>query len=498
MKNKILLFILIIIVLGLGTYGYLKFRQYENTKTANQVSDNPIVSELANVSNTNHEVVKKFTPILTKSFVDNFASNQIDNSKWDVIATDGVTAQTTSEKNLLFSISSGSVNNSQRSGTLSFKSQIGEDKDFTIEAMVLKPRVDGNGDTVSGVKFYSDKQTGAEIVSLKWVRNAQNGSKIIMQTHDKQGKLVEVGSVNYEGDQVKLRLVRAQNAYRGVYFPNNDPDSARTIVGEIPTDKDLGVSGYLALFANNHPIWEVNQNYPKVEAQFDNTTIEWQEGTGHVWKGIYDPFNAGSIGSEWKVQTNNGVSVAATSDDKLTFTADPLTSDAVKYRDGYLYSNTTAPKNVDFIATAVINKPNTYGDGIVSTGVDFSPPVGSSDQGIAIRWQIQKGGDKEICRLRLVVHDSSRKLVRVQELDIPVSTPWITVQLSRSEGNKYTALYKLSGNDVDVPWVKLGNPENITMNSLGTFGLFAGSASGGTLPAFTTKIDFFSAGWPQL
>ena len=213
-------------------------------------------------------------PKTSVGFSDAFA-NDVVGKQWKVYKTEGAQVYENANDNLIAALSAGGINNKPRSIRLVRTIPVvPENKDFVMNAGVLKPVVVGKGQGQTSLGFVSTGSIDDEAAALHWVVSGNTISRLVFVTRGPDGTLVQRASVDVPVSmkRLTLRLSRTGDKYTAMYR-TGDNDSNFVSVGN-SENSVFGAAGHVMLSVNNIG---ANNEFPRVIGRFD-------EVTGHVNK----------------------------------------------------------------------------------------------------------------------------------------------------------------------------------------------------------------------
>lgn len=210
-------------------------------------------------------------------FSDKFGDGNI-GPKWKASAVLGTAVVETTSDNLTMNVSEGAVKNRARGGWVARSTPvIGNDKNFSINAVMYKPVVRGDGYGVSSLSFQSTGSLDDESAAVRWVVSQKDTvSKLVFAVRSPDGALIgERGTKDIKGidaTKLTLRLVRRKDSGKSKYaafYRIGDADQDWVQIGN-EEDGNLGGDGHIVLSTNNTGI---EKKFPKVIGRFDAVSV---------------------------------------------------------------------------------------------------------------------------------------------------------------------------------------------------------------------------------
>lgn len=208
-------------------------------------------------------------PKTTVSFSDPFA-NEVINKNWKTYKTEGAQVYENANDNLIMSLTTGNRNNKPRyAQVVRTLPAVPEDKDFTLNAVVYKPTVVGDGNGFSGLGFVSTGNVDDEAVAVRWVVSAASVSRLVFIVRAPDGSLAERASVNIDAKvkRLTLRIARNGKKYTG-HYRLGDSDTDFVQIGNSESS-NFGAAGRVKLMVNN---MGAGNKFPRVVGRFDHVS----------------------------------------------------------------------------------------------------------------------------------------------------------------------------------------------------------------------------------
>jgi len=321
-------------------------------------------------------------PKITQSFVDAFKDGVINDDKWTISKTDGVSVTETTADNLRFVVNEGSVDGKVKAGTLVLKELLKDNGDFRAVAVVYKPVVTGEGTGVTAIRFSSKGTDDDEAAVVRWQVNGTS-SKIIFLVNGADGKRMETQAVDIKSNIAVLRLDRINKKYRAFYKVGRDTSGDTNWVAlGAEADASLGNEGRVSITTHNAG---VGGKFPKVIGRMDQFGLSW-EGDPSTQTRFSDSFADGALGKNWKVTMSQGAQVYENKNDNLIMS---LTSGGIngKPRSARAVRVTPqVPEHKDFTMNTSLYKPTVVGAGQGMSGLGFVSTGNIDDEAAMVRW----------------------------------------------------------------------------------------------------------------
>jgi hypothetical protein len=418
-------------------------------------------------------------PKVSESFADAFNDGKINEGKWTVTKTEGVTVVETTGDNLRFNIAEGNVGGKVRSGSIIFNELFKTSGDFRAVAVVYKPIVTGEGTGTTALRFSSKGSDDDEAAAVRWQASG-TGSKIVFLVNGANGKRMETEQVEVKSNVAVLRLDRINKKYRAFYKVGNDLSGD---TGWIPLgneqDISLGNEGRFSLATHNTG---ANGKYPKVAGRIDQVNISW-EGEPSTKNSFSDAFADGNLGKLWKVTRSDGAQIYENKQDNLIMS---LPTGPIQNKGRYAVINRAQPvipEGKEFALQSRMYKPVVVGEGTGYAGIRFVSEGNADDEAASLRWVV----GKELSRMVFVVKNPDGTLAEKASVNVPVTLKAATLRLTRV-GDSYRGWYRTG--DADTEWVAVGSDTSANFGANGKVGLMVQNANTpGKYPRVIGRFD---------
>ena len=150
------------------------------------------------------EIGQTYAPRVVVS--DNFASNAINTSLWNVKSSSLAKVTQSSANNLVIDIAKVTAKTAYTSGGLTLKEKITQN-DFTFDATFFKPISSGSGISAEGIKFLMAGKDNDGLVSMTW-RYMNGGYYLTYSVEKANGSVVDSQLVAFSKDKTTLRISR--------------------------------------------------------------------------------------------------------------------------------------------------------------------------------------------------------------------------------------------------------------------------------------------------
>lgn len=428
----------------------------------------------------NQSKASQVNPKITESFSDAFKDGKINDAKWAVTKSSGVTIAETALDNLRTTIPSGATNNKARSGSLTFKELLKGNGDFRAIVVLYRPTVTGDGMGVSGIKFSSKGVDDDEAASVQWRVNGAN-STALFYVNGADGTRLETEQKNVAGNIAMLRLDRVNKKYRAYFKLGKDAtgDTDWIALGE-EVNATLGNEGWVSVFTNNAGSGD---NFPKVIGRMDSFHIGW-EGDPATRITFSDAFANGVLGKNWNIHKSSGVQVSENTNDNLIMS---LASGSVDGKPRYariVRTMPVVPEHKDFAFAATFLKPSVVGEGSGYSGLGFVSTGNVDDEGASVRWIVS---GSTVSRVVFTVRAPDGTLSEKASVNLASNVNKLTLRLARN-GDRYSAHYRTGDSDTDL--LRIGSDESSNFGAAGRVMLEANNiGAGNKFPRVVGRVD---------
>lgn len=419
-------------------------------------------------------------PKITESFVEAFKDGVINEDKWAITKTDGVSVVETTTDNLRFVVEEGNIGGKVKAGTLTFKELLKDSGDFRATAVVYKPVVTGEGTGITAIRFSSKGTDDDEAAVVRWQVNGTS-SKVIFLVNGANGKRMETQAVDIKSNIAVLRLDRINKKYRAFYKVGRDTsgDTNWIPIGA-EADVSLGNEGRISIATHNAG---VSNKFPKVVGRMDQFNFSW-EGDPATKIGFSDAFADGALGKNWKVTMSQGAQVYENKNDNLIMS---LTSGGIngKPRSARIVRSVpVVPEHKNFAVNTTLYKPTVVGAGQGLSGLGFVSTGNIDDEAALVRWVVS---GNTMSKLTFVVRAPDGTTAETASVPLDVSVKRITLRLART-GDKYTAFYRTGDSDTD--FIPIGNETSSNFGAAGNVMLMVNNiGTNGAYPRVVGRFD---------
>lgn len=399
------------------------------------------------VTTINKSKASQANPKITESFADPFSDGKLDETKWTVVKSNGVTIVETVGDNLRLDIPAGGLNGKAQGANLTFKELLKNTGDFRAMAVVYRPIVTGEGSGATGIRFSSKGSDDDEAAGVQW-RVSGTSSKVIFFVNGADGKRMETGQADIKSNVAVLRFDRINKKYRAFYKVGADlsADTSWISLGS-EANATLGNEGYLSVFTNNA---SGNTKFAKVAGRVDQINFGW-EGDPATRVSFSDAFADGVLAKNWRIGKSAGAQVYENKGDNLIMALSTGNVNGKARYANIVRTSPVIPQNKDFTLNASVFKPAVVGAGQGFAGLAFVSTGSVDDEAASVRWHVS---GTTVSKLVFVVRAPDGTLSEQASVNLAATVKKVTLRLIRT-GDKYAAHYRTS-QDGDTDFVRIG------------------------------------------
>lgn len=207
-----------------------------------------------------------------------------------------------------------------------------------------------------------------------------------------------------------------------------------------------------------------------------------------------DAFKADTINTEKWQSFANGSTVSQTTTNLLKI-AVQAGSNNNKAKNGGLVFKPVIGADKDFVIVTEVYEPKVTGEGLGVAGVRFAASKDVDNESSSLFWQKGAGVNKLVLLVKDPNENPTASVRERASVAVPNNTNRLALRLARI-GNKYTAQYKVGGNNPDVAWQIIGAEDNPGLGSEGQVRLYASNLnSGNKTPEVMVRFDTTIVRW---